>query len=128
MQATMDATAQADTTLRHRLLASRARADLLTLLRDSGQPVGVRDLARALGLHTNTVREHLDRLVEGGLVRSEASPPAGRGRPALRYRATAASGGADDGYRALASALVDQLAVADDPVAASEAAGERWGD
>jgi predicted ArsR family transcriptional regulator len=119
----------ADSTLRHRLLASPVRAELLARLHGSGTPMGVRDLASTLDLHPNTVREHLDRLVQAGLARVESEPPRGRGRPPLRY---VAAGALDDdaepaGYRALATALVDQLGATDDPGAASEAAGERWG-
>src|SRR5690606_37324239 len=37
------------------------------------------------GLHPNTAREHLHRLIEAGLLRSETIPREGKGRPQLRY-------------------------------------------
>lgn len=122
--------AMVDATLRHRLLASPVRSRLLALLRGSRRPMGIQELSAALGLHPNSVRDHLDRLVEAGFARTETAPPNGRGRPALRYaaRGRAEAEGDGPGYRALASALVEQLASGDDPVADSEAAGERWGD
>lgn len=141
MQAMPDTLPPADPTLRHRLLASPVRSALLARLRRSDHPMEVRELAASLDLHPNSVREHLDRLVQGGFVRVEAGPHAGRGRPAHRYRSagTAAAGGdpgdpgdagdadGSDGYRSLAAILVEEVATADDPVARSTAAGERWG-
>lgn len=90
--------------------------------------MGVRELAVAVGLHANTAREHLDRLVEGGLVERAPAPPNGRGRPQLRYRARP-EGAAEDpnAYRALAAVLAEELAALPDPQAAAIEAGERWG-
>lgn len=45
-------------------------------------------LADATELHPNTVREHLARLIEADLVRSEPEVRTTRGRPRIRYRAT----------------------------------------
>ena len=49
------------------------------------------DVASALGLHHNTVREHLDALIDAGLVEVSTRPTGRRGRPALRYASTAPS-------------------------------------
>ena len=50
----------------HQALASRSRAALLDVLRAEGSALGVEALADAVGLHVNTTREHLDRLVGAG--------------------------------------------------------------
>ena len=113
---------------RHRVLAGISRSRLLMVLGRSAHPMGVRELADAVGLHPNTVRQHLDQLVEGGLAVRDTAPPMGRGRPALRY---AAGPGSDDqdpaAYRTLAGVLAEQVARLPDGVGAARTAGERWG-
>lgn len=113
---------------RHRILAGTTRSQLLATLRRTGRPVGVRELAVAHGLHPNSVREQLAVLVVAGLVVREVAPPAGRGRPSLRYRAKVAGDASDEpDYRALAGVLADQLARLPDATVASLNAGVRWG-
>jgi predicted ArsR family transcriptional regulator len=70
---------------RHRVLAGISRSRLLAVLHGAARPMGIRELADAVDLHPNTAREHLDLLVEAGLVRRETAAAAGRGRPGLRY-------------------------------------------
>lgn len=77
------------------LLASPSRMELLHLLQQGG-PSPVAELARATGLHPNTVREHLSRLIEGGYVRSEPEVRTRRGRPRILYRVTCAADVRDD--------------------------------
>lgn len=113
---------------RHRALADPSRAQILAELADDG-PLDVRELARRVGLHVNTVRVHLNALADAGLVESETLPPSGRGRPRVAYRATAAVG--DEGgrrYRLLAEILT-ALVARFGPAAASqlEEIGESWG-
>ena len=88
--------------------------------------MGVRELADAVGLHPNSVREQLARLADAGLVVTEAAPPSGRGRPRLRYMARPE---ADEQapYRALAGVLADELEQMADPATRAAEAGERWG-
>lgn len=89
------------------------------------------DVAADTGLHLTTVREHLDRLAEAGLLtryrRANGSP----GRPAWRYRAAAPpepSTAPPGPYRELAAALVGHLArTHPDPPAAGVSAGQDWG-
>ena len=111
---------------RPRLLTGLTRARLLARLRGTGGSRSVYELAGELGLHPNSVREQLDRLVESGLVRRAPSPPARRGRPALRYRAAPDVDEAAS-YRSLARVLADALARVPDTDARTVAAGERWG-
>lgn len=70
------------------------------------EPVGVTQVAACCGVHPNTVRLHLARLVEDGLVTRELDPHHGPGRPGYRYRANGAQP-ADEAaaYRRLAGLL-----------------------
>jgi predicted ArsR family transcriptional regulator len=113
---------------RHRALADPSRARILAQVADAG-PLDARELADHVDLHVNTVRVHLNALVEAGLDSAETLPPAGRGRPRIVYRATAAA--ADEGerrYRLLAEILTG-LVARFGPEAAEqlEAIGEAWG-
>ena len=113
---------------RHRVLAGISRSRLLTVLGRSVRPMGVRELAEAVDLHPNTVRQHLDQLVEAGLAVRDTAPPIGRGRPALRYAAEPGSDEQDPAaYRALAGVLAEQVALLPDGVGVARTAGERWG-
>lgn len=90
--------------------------------------MGVRELAHALGLHPNTIREHLDQLIDAGLVGSTTERQVGRGRPRLSYVLRADADEPDpEAYRALAGVLAEQLARVPDARAAAVEAGERWG-
>lgn len=111
---------------RHRLLAGLTRSRLLAVLRDSGEPMGIRELADAVGLHPNSVREQLARLAEAGLVTTEAAPPSGRGRPRLRYVARPEED-EQEPYRSLARVLAEELERMADPATRAAEAGERWG-
>ncbi|WP_348789073.1 helix-turn-helix domain-containing protein [Leifsonia sp. NPDC080035] len=71
-----------------RTLLSRPRLLLLDrLLRDSPQTAP--QLADSVHLHHNTVREHLDRLVDDGLVVRETEHRTQRGRPHVLFSAAA---------------------------------------
>jgi predicted ArsR family transcriptional regulator len=109
---------------RHAVLVDPTRRALLDALRESGVPLGVADLARAVGLHPNSVREQLRRLEAAGLVRVSRAEPSGRGRPGLRFVLAPEP---EDPYRVLAGVLADQVATLPDAQGAWEAAGERWG-
>lgn len=107
---------------------SRQRLAVLEHVRDHA-PVRVSSAAAALGLHPNTVREHLDALVHDGLLDTVTETPGGRGRPATLYRPTAADPavGVHD-YAGLATALAGHLArTSADPEADARAAGVDWG-
>ena len=64
----------------HKALADDTRYRLHRYLRLSGRPVSVRELAVRLSLHPNTVRPHLRRLEDAGLVTTER-----RGRSKFHY-------------------------------------------
>ncbi len=121
-------TADEQTLRRHRALADPSRARILAELADAG-PLDARQLAERVGLHVNTVRVHVNALADAGLVESKTLPPAGRGRPRLAYRATAAAG--DVGarrYRLLAEMLTALVArFGPDAAKQLEEIGEAWG-
>lgn len=54
--------------------------------RAAESPATPSDLAKAAGIHINTARAHIAELEHGGTLVAEQAPPAGRGRPPLRYR------------------------------------------
>lgn len=70
----------------YRTLASLSRINLLNELQQRGAKT-ITELSEATGLHHNTAREHLHRLIDAGFVDSEPVPSATKGRPKLRYRA-----------------------------------------
>ncbi|MGW6006942.1 helix-turn-helix transcriptional regulator [Oerskovia enterophila] len=109
---------------------SKARLAVLEVLASQPEPCSVSAVATALDQHTNTVREHLEGLVEAGLATSGSAPAHGRGRPARLYAAVTESpttAGAAE-YAGLASALAAQIARSSaDPVGDALAAGRAWG-
>jgi DNA-binding transcriptional ArsR family regulator len=71
----------------HKALADDTRYRLYRYLRLSGRPVAIRELATRLSLHPNTLRPHLRRLEEVGLVASEQRKGPSVGRPQTLYLA-----------------------------------------
>lgn len=69
-------------------LLSESRMRIVELIKRRGS-VTVDETMDALGLAETTVRQHLDRLDEKGLIDGE-SVPDGPGRPTIRYRLSAA--------------------------------------
>src|SRR4051794_3169025 len=67
-----------------RTLASRSRVDLLHLLQDGAEHT-IGELADATGLHENTTREHLQRLVADGFAKRTPEHRTERGRPRMVY-------------------------------------------
>ncbi|WP_051973449.1 metalloregulator ArsR/SmtB family transcription factor [Cryobacterium sp. MLB-32] len=69
-------------------LASLSRMTLLNLLQRRGT-MTIGDLAEATGLHPNTTREHLDRLMADGFVTCAREHRDAKGRPRMLYSAAA---------------------------------------
>lgn len=82
-----------------------------------------------LGVHPTTVRAHLERLTEAGVLEEEDGLPAGRGRPSKRYRLRQPLLGGEPEVRLFVSSLVSLLRTAygDRAVAAAEEEGVRKG-
>ncbi|MFJ9721664.1 helix-turn-helix transcriptional regulator [Streptomyces sp. NPDC101209] len=112
----------------NRVPLSRQRRGVLQYLRGQAGPVTASALAQVCALHVNTVREHLDALVDDGLAVRERSSPSGRGRPAFRYRARPPQESPAREYAGLAAVLAAQIARSSaDPRRDALAAGEDWG-
>lgn len=71
----------------HRTLASESRVRILHALQQAERDLTVDELSRAVGLHVNTTREHLDRLIATGFVGRTSEVRTSRGRPRVLYRA-----------------------------------------
>ena len=114
----------------HRALASESRLDLLHALQGAGGPLTIAALTDAVGLHHNTVRGHLDRLIAAGFVAVEPEDRHVRGRPRMLYRAVERPAGAslDERLRAyLMQVFVDGYGRELVAPGAAEDAGETWG-
>lgn len=88
------------------------RRAIVQLLLESGS-ITAAEIGRSLGIAATGVRRHLDALVDSGDAEANPSAPwqhAGRGRPAKRYRLTAAGRAKlEHTYDDLASAAMRQL-------------------
>jgi predicted ArsR family transcriptional regulator len=106
-----------------------SRSRVLGVLQDSGTQLNVSDVAARLGLHTNTVRLHLEALVAAGLADSQAEKRDLRGRPRTLYTANPNSANAGRrSYRLLAQILASSMAAqTSKPREAAVKAGHEWG-
>ncbi len=93
----------------HKALADDTRHRLYRYLRLSGRAVSVREMALRLSLHPNTLRPHLRRLEEAGLVTSEPSRDATVGRPQALYTVVDRDDAEGRDYRLLADILAGLL-------------------
>lgn len=111
----------------HGLGATRAR--VLALLQDADEPLTAAVTGERLGLHANSVRFHLDALVDGGLVVRHREVRTAPGRPKVLYAATdSAARPASRSYRLLAEILTTLLDDAlPDPARSATEAGRIWG-
>lgn len=109
-----------------RALGSASRVEILFVLQQADGPVGVDDVAAAVGRHPNTVREHLDRLVTAQFVARLPETRTTRGRPRMLYEAVPRVAGAtiDERLRASLTRLLlagyDGLGRLDDAVGPAE--------
>ncbi len=102
----------------HKALADDTRYRLYRYLRLSGRPVPVRELSVRLSLHPNTLRPHLRRLEEVGLVAREVRRGSATvGRPQTLYSVVGGEHADHGGYRLLAEILA--------PVAGGKRSRER---
>lgn len=104
------------------------RGEVLAVLRGSADALSIVDIATQLQLHPNTVRFHLEALIEAGRAERVESPRTGPGRPPQMFRAHAGMDPAGPrNYQLLADILTAQLATAPDPAARAAEAGRAWG-
>jgi predicted ArsR family transcriptional regulator len=110
--------------------AGASRLRILQALRSAPAVLGVADLAEQVGLHANTVRFHLDRLVAEGLALRHVEERSEPGRPRLVFTAAPVPDEQRDSrsYRLLAEILAGFVAgTAPEPAAAATEAGRAWG-
>jgi predicted ArsR family transcriptional regulator len=112
---------------RHRLLGNPHRLAIAEALEEA--PREIPELARLLGVHSTTVRDHLEKLVEAGLVEVESGLPTGRGRPSKRYKLRYPLVGKDTELRLFIGSLISLLRTAygERASAAAEEEGARRG-
>jgi predicted ArsR family transcriptional regulator len=95
----------------HKALADSTRYRLYRYLRLSGRPVSVRELSTRLSLHVNTLRPHLRRLEEAGLVTSEVQRGVSSvGRPQTVYTGVDREEREGRDYRLFAEIVAGQVA------------------
>lgn len=114
------------TTTEHPL--PNGQAKLLAVLDSLPAPLTLAELAEASGLHPNTLRSHLDPLLDSGAVVRTREPVSGRGRPAHRYAASGARPGPAAEVTGLAIALAEAVTHASrNPAEEARRAGRGWG-
>ncbi len=107
---------------------SGRRREVLAVLRDAPGPLSINTIADRLGVHPNTVRFHLDRLVENGRVERVEVGRRTAGRPPQLFRPVRRMDLAGPRqYRLLAELLVQSLAADPDRATIGLEAGRAWG-
>src|SRR5919197_3851199 len=89
----------------HKALADDTRYRLYRYIGLAARPVSVREMSRRLSLHPNTLRPHLRRLEEAGLVSREVRKSASVGRPQTLYAVAEVQDEEGRDYRLLAEML-----------------------
>lgn len=102
------------------------RTDVLALLRRTDGPLSVADVARAMDVHVNTARFHLDGLVEEGLAERASEPRDTRGRPRILYTSEGDPPGPRS-YEFLAEMLTGLVSTLEDAGSATVELGKTWG-
>ena len=104
---------------------TRAQQAVLAVLRDQPDLVDIEAIARHLGKHPNTLRDHLSALMAAGMVERHQAPADGRGRPRWLY-GTVEPVEVDDNAE-LAAALAWRVAHRSrNPLRASRDVSRRW--
>ena len=102
------------------------RAEVLARLRDADRPLSVTEIADLTGIHVNTVRFHLDALVEGELAERSVEPRQRPGRPRILYSIRTRVHGPRS-YGLLAEMLTGLVSSLDGAGPAAINAGRAWG-
>lgn len=102
------------------------RSDVLALLRRADRPLSVAEVARAMDVHLNTARFHLDGLVEDGLAERTSEPRDTRGRPRILYASEGAAPGRRS-YELLAEMLTGLVSTLEDTGPTTVELGKTWG-
>jgi predicted ArsR family transcriptional regulator len=89
----------------HKALADDTRFRLYRYIRLAARPVSVPEMSARLSLHPNTIRPHLRRLEEAGLVTHEIRKGGSAGRPRTLYLVREPADEESRDYRLLAEML-----------------------
>jgi predicted ArsR family transcriptional regulator len=89
----------------HKALSDDTRYRLYRYVGLAARPVSVREMSRRLSLHPNTLRPHLHRLEEAGLISREVRKTASVGRPQTLYSIAEVQDEEGRDYRLLAEML-----------------------
>jgi predicted ArsR family transcriptional regulator len=103
------------------------RLQVLAVLRDAPEGLDISELAGRLELHPNTIRWHLGRLADDGLVSSSPVHRGHPGRPRIVYEATSGAPEPVESYRFLAEVLASALAGSTEGEILAEQTGRAWG-
>ena len=104
-----------------------AQRRVLEVVEGAGQPISSAEVAKTLKLHPNTAREHLDALLNAGLVTTLPMRTGKRGRPTLLYSVTALDPNQIlSTYLDVITATAISLAEGNDGVAQAIAVGKNW--
>ncbi len=101
---------------------------ILQMLRATSSPLSVASIAEQLQVHPNTVRFHLDVLIDAGRVERLLGDASGPGRPPVLYSASRSMNpNGPSNYRLLAAILTAHLAAAStDPTDRAIKLGRAW--
>lgn len=106
-----------------------AQRRVLEVVEGAGQPISSAEVAKTLKLHPNTAREHLDALLNAGLVTTVPMRTGKRGRPTLLYSVTTLDPNQIlSTYLDVITATAISLAEGSDGVAQAIAVGKNWAD
>ena len=104
------------------------RAQVLQLLRDADEPLGIAEIGDRLGIHANTARFHLQTLVDHGQVECVTAERGTPGRPPQLFRVIR---GMDPmgprRYRGLSEVLITAMVADAEPGDRAVEAGRTWG-
>lgn len=104
-----------------------AQRRVLEVVESAGQPISSAEVAKTLKLHPNTAREHLDALLNSGLVTTVPMRTGKRGRPTLLYSVTTLDPNQIlSTYLDVITATAISLAEGSDGVAQAIAVGKNW--
>lgn len=104
-----------------------AQRRVLEVVEGAGQPISSAEVAKTLKLHPNTAREHLDALLNAGLVTTLPMRTGKRGRPTLLYIVTTLDPNQIlSTYLDVITATAISLAEGSDGVAQAIAVGKNW--
>jgi len=112
----------------NRAPVGRRRREVLRVLKEASGPLSINDIVERLDVHPNTVRFHLQALVESAQVERVEADRHGPGRPPLLFRPVRGMDRAGPRqYRLLAELLMAELATDPERTARAVEAGRAWG-